>query len=191
VVPHPPCAWSDRYVPSAFPPLRSLKYQPLPVIWTKDNPTPWNDIKQDENTKLINVNQKFEREYVLSCDCQLPLADFITAGLARGSRVVERCLEICLRTPCLHYYIERNSLRSSSSPHCRPDHHPLHLLIFLSVSLWSLTRRTSKLDVSLAVTVTLRDIIRSLRPARSSRLRHSSFSTSIFRARRRCARTIG
>ena len=33
----------------------------LPVIWTKNNPTPWNTIKPDENTKLMSVNQKFEK----------------------------------------------------------------------------------------------------------------------------------
>ncbi|KAI0347004.1 hypothetical protein BDW22DRAFT_484564 [Trametopsis cervina] len=31
------------------------------VIWTKENPTPWNDIKQDEGTKLLTVNQHFEK----------------------------------------------------------------------------------------------------------------------------------
>jgi NADH dehydrogenase (ubiquinone) 1 alpha subcomplex subunit 4 len=41
-----------------------LPDRPFIVIWTKDNPTPWNDIKQDENTKLINVNNKLERECV-------------------------------------------------------------------------------------------------------------------------------
>lgn len=34
------------------------------VVWTKENPTPWNDIKQNENTKLIQVNSKLEKEYV-------------------------------------------------------------------------------------------------------------------------------
>ncbi len=36
------------------------------VVWTKDNPTPWNDIKPDENTKLLTVNQHFEKKYVSS-----------------------------------------------------------------------------------------------------------------------------
>ncbi|TFK74436.1 hypothetical protein BDN72DRAFT_53563 [Pluteus cervinus] len=29
------------------------------VVWTKTNPTPWNTVKPDENTKLGAVNQKF------------------------------------------------------------------------------------------------------------------------------------
>ncbi len=28
------------------------------VIWTKSNPTPWNEVKQDENVKMMVVNQK-------------------------------------------------------------------------------------------------------------------------------------
>ena len=34
------------------------------VVWTKDNPTPWNTVKPDENTKLLTVNQHFEKRYV-------------------------------------------------------------------------------------------------------------------------------
>lgn len=34
------------------------------VIWTKSNPTPWNTIKPDETTKMLSVNQKFEKRYV-------------------------------------------------------------------------------------------------------------------------------
>jgi hypothetical protein len=34
------------------------------VVWTKNNPTPWNTIKPDETTKMLSVNQKFERRYV-------------------------------------------------------------------------------------------------------------------------------
>jgi len=33
------------------------------VVWTKNNSTPWNTIKQDENTKIMSVNQKFERSW--------------------------------------------------------------------------------------------------------------------------------
>ncbi|EIN10334.1 hypothetical protein PUNSTDRAFT_99774 [Punctularia strigosozonata HHB-11173 SS5] len=33
------------------------------VVWTKDNPTPWNKIQPDEGTKLISVNQKFEKSW--------------------------------------------------------------------------------------------------------------------------------
>jgi len=33
------------------------------VVWTKNNPTPWNTVKPDENTKLMAVNQKFERSW--------------------------------------------------------------------------------------------------------------------------------
>jgi len=34
------------------------------VVWTKSNPTPWNTIKPDEGTKLMEVNQKFEKRWV-------------------------------------------------------------------------------------------------------------------------------
>jgi len=37
----------------------------LAVVWTKKNPTPWNTIQPNENTKLLTVNQKFEKEYVV------------------------------------------------------------------------------------------------------------------------------
>jgi len=33
------------------------------VVWTKANPTPWNNVKQDENVKLMAVNQKFEKSW--------------------------------------------------------------------------------------------------------------------------------
>lgn len=33
------------------------------VIWTKDNPTPWNNVKQDENVKMLSVNQKFDKSW--------------------------------------------------------------------------------------------------------------------------------
>ncbi|THH33738.1 hypothetical protein EUX98_g479 [Antrodiella citrinella] len=33
------------------------------VVWTKDNPTPWNDIKPNEGTKILTVNQHFEKGY--------------------------------------------------------------------------------------------------------------------------------
>jgi hypothetical protein len=36
----------------------------LPVVWTKDNPTPWNDIKQDENVKMHAVSHKFDKSCV-------------------------------------------------------------------------------------------------------------------------------
>jgi hypothetical protein len=38
----------------------------LAVVWTKNNPTPWNTIKPDEGTKMMSVNQKFEKRYVAS-----------------------------------------------------------------------------------------------------------------------------
>jgi hypothetical protein len=31
------------------------------VVWTKSNPTPWNEVKQDENVKMMAVNQKFDK----------------------------------------------------------------------------------------------------------------------------------
>lgn len=34
------------------------------VVWTKSNPTPWNNVKQDENVKLMAVNQKFDKRFV-------------------------------------------------------------------------------------------------------------------------------
>ncbi|KAI0260928.1 hypothetical protein BC834DRAFT_898066 [Gloeopeniophorella convolvens] len=33
------------------------------IIWTKNNPTPWNDVKQDENVKMMAVNQKFDKSW--------------------------------------------------------------------------------------------------------------------------------
>jgi NADH-ubiquinone reductase complex 1 MLRQ subunit len=36
------------------------------VVWTKSNPTPWNEVKQDENVKMMSVNQKFEKRSALS-----------------------------------------------------------------------------------------------------------------------------
>ncbi|KAF9052230.1 hypothetical protein BDZ89DRAFT_1056578 [Hymenopellis radicata] len=34
------------------------------VVWTKANPTPWNNIQPDEGTKLIEVNHKFDKKWV-------------------------------------------------------------------------------------------------------------------------------
>ncbi|KAJ8523443.1 hypothetical protein ONZ45_g82 [Pleurotus djamor] len=31
------------------------------VVWTKTNPTPWNTIQPDQGTKILEVNQKFEK----------------------------------------------------------------------------------------------------------------------------------
>lgn len=33
------------------------------VVWTKSNPTPWNTIKPEENTKLLTVQQKFDKNW--------------------------------------------------------------------------------------------------------------------------------
>lgn len=33
------------------------------VIWSKSNPQPWNSVQQDQNTKLMSVNQKFEKSW--------------------------------------------------------------------------------------------------------------------------------
>ncbi|KAG2742605.1 hypothetical protein P692DRAFT_20811415 [Suillus brevipes Sb2] len=33
------------------------------VVWTKSNPTPWNDIKQDENIKILDVNSRFSKSW--------------------------------------------------------------------------------------------------------------------------------
>jgi hypothetical protein len=36
----------------------------LKVVWTKENPTPWNTVQQDQGTKLLSVNQKFDKQCV-------------------------------------------------------------------------------------------------------------------------------
>jgi hypothetical protein len=36
------------------------------VIWTKTNPTPWNTITPEHGTKLVEVNQKFEKRFAFS-----------------------------------------------------------------------------------------------------------------------------
>ncbi|KXN86315.1 NADH dehydrogenase [ubiquinone] 1 alpha subcomplex subunit 4 [Leucoagaricus sp. SymC.cos] len=43
------------------------------IVWTKSNPTPWNTIKPDEGTKMMEVNQKFEKRYAVlgSCSCSV------------------------------------------------------------------------------------------------------------------------
>ncbi|KAF8529234.1 NADH-ubiquinone reductase complex 1 MLRQ subunit-domain-containing protein [Hysterangium stoloniferum] len=33
------------------------------IIWTKSNPTPWNNVKQNENIKLMAVNHKFDKSW--------------------------------------------------------------------------------------------------------------------------------
>ncbi|KZT13109.1 uncharacterized protein LAESUDRAFT_669430 [Laetiporus sulphureus 93-53] len=33
------------------------------VVWTKENPTPWNDIQPNEGTKLLTVNQHFDKSW--------------------------------------------------------------------------------------------------------------------------------
>ncbi|KLO16374.1 hypothetical protein SCHPADRAFT_869922 [Schizopora paradoxa] len=33
------------------------------VVWTKNNPEPWNSVKPGENTKLMAVNQKFDKTW--------------------------------------------------------------------------------------------------------------------------------
>lgn len=33
------------------------------VVWTKNNPTPWNTVGQNENLKMLSVNQKFEKSW--------------------------------------------------------------------------------------------------------------------------------
>ncbi|KAF8743814.1 hypothetical protein AX14_000224 [Amanita brunnescens Koide BX004] len=33
------------------------------VVWTKSNPTPWNTVKPDENTKLAAVSHKFDKSW--------------------------------------------------------------------------------------------------------------------------------
>ncbi|KAH7888078.1 hypothetical protein F5I97DRAFT_948924 [Phlebopus sp. FC_14] len=33
------------------------------VVWTKSNPTPWNDVQPDENTKMMDVNKRFAKSW--------------------------------------------------------------------------------------------------------------------------------
>ncbi|KAF5387740.1 hypothetical protein D9615_000067 [Tricholomella constricta] len=33
------------------------------VVWTKSNPTPWNSVQPGDNTKLMSVNQKFDKSW--------------------------------------------------------------------------------------------------------------------------------
>ncbi|THH21033.1 hypothetical protein EW146_g430 [Bondarzewia mesenterica] len=33
------------------------------IVWTKANPTPWNNIQQDETPKILTVNQKFDKKW--------------------------------------------------------------------------------------------------------------------------------
>jgi hypothetical protein len=49
-------------VSSSIPEIPAQSAYSRIVVWTKENPTPWNDIKQNENTKLIQVNSKLEKE---------------------------------------------------------------------------------------------------------------------------------
>ncbi|GBE79203.1 hypothetical protein SCP_0204000 [Sparassis crispa] len=33
------------------------------IVWTKDNPTPWNEIQPNEGTKMLTVNQHFDKSW--------------------------------------------------------------------------------------------------------------------------------
>ncbi|KAI9575020.1 hypothetical protein HD554DRAFT_141120 [Boletus coccyginus] len=33
------------------------------VVWTKTNPTPWNSVKPDENTKLMDPSGNFSKSW--------------------------------------------------------------------------------------------------------------------------------
>ncbi|KAK0472175.1 hypothetical protein IW261DRAFT_1665943 [Armillaria novae-zelandiae] len=33
------------------------------IQWTRSNPTPWNTIQPNQGTKLIEVNQKFDKKW--------------------------------------------------------------------------------------------------------------------------------
>lgn len=81
----PSLAWSSAVpagtclVSRADPPVRDFQ-SPLPVrstdlpvvVWTKENPTPWNDIKPDEGTKILTVNQQFSKSCVLLASYAAP-----------------------------------------------------------------------------------------------------------------------
>lgn len=83
------CTGSHRFVISLlyFAVSLLLKWF-LPVIWTKSNPTPWNTIKPDEGTKIMAVNQKFDKKYACQFafveDCSL--TRLFLAGLATRCR---------------------------------------------------------------------------------------------------------
>lgn len=60
-----PRAWSHWCVSPILVNCRWASSAPrTTVVWTKENPTPWNDIKPDEGTKLLTVNQHFEKRSV-------------------------------------------------------------------------------------------------------------------------------
>ncbi|KAF8076020.1 hypothetical protein FPV67DRAFT_1664333 [Lyophyllum atratum] len=33
------------------------------VVWTKSNPTPWNSVQPGDQTKMLSVNQKFDKSW--------------------------------------------------------------------------------------------------------------------------------
>ncbi|EIM88305.1 uncharacterized protein STEHIDRAFT_167618 [Stereum hirsutum FP-91666 SS1] len=33
------------------------------VVWTKANPTPWNNVEQNEQVKMMSVNQRFDKRW--------------------------------------------------------------------------------------------------------------------------------
>lgn len=36
------------------------------MVWTRGNPAPWNDVKPDENTKLMDPSGRFTKRFVVS-----------------------------------------------------------------------------------------------------------------------------
>ncbi|KAF8665644.1 hypothetical protein AX16_000099 [Volvariella volvacea WC 439] len=78
------------------------------VVWTKSNPTPWNTIKPEEGTKLLAVNQKFEKRSVVA---------FLAVSLS-AERAISLLLLLTILLGCvldhlistIHIYLEMPSL---------------------------------------------------------------------------------
>ncbi|KAF8631167.1 hypothetical protein AX15_002506 [Amanita polypyramis BW_CC] len=50
------------------------------VVWTKTNPTPWNTVKPDENTKLAAIDHKFEKRLTfLTLMLTMTIVDFTSS----------------------------------------------------------------------------------------------------------------
>ena len=65
--------WAPRFSPRwcvnrlvfLFPRyLKAFLFFFFQVIWTKNNPTPWNSVGQNDNIKLMSGSHKFEKRFV-------------------------------------------------------------------------------------------------------------------------------
>lgn len=93
------------------------------VVWTKENPTPWNDIKPDEGTKLLTVNQHFEKgcvvpQFISSIINDLFALEAGSVGSCKTYRpfsdLCSRGLPYCLLCPPTALYL--NITETSSYP---------------------------------------------------------------------------